>query len=137
PFIVDNRPESLCANTLSQNFSAVNPQPSGVEYTWTADNADVWKVGNSRQHSIVNFKGSGTSLVILTANIVGTSCASSDTAIVQVSNSVAGVHKVVYYSGQFICLNNEMDSYRWGYDDAKALDSVVLDGETGQDYFNP
>ncbi len=128
---------SVCNNTLFQNFSAEHPQPAGVEYTWTANNAEIWSTGGNKQFSLINFIHAGKVVIKLTANVTGFTCTSSDSFEVEVSNNnTAVIPTVVYYNQHFVCLDNSMEGYQWGYDDAATLDSVVLYGEKNQDYLN-
>lgn len=43
---------------------------------------------------------------------------------------------MIYGEGQFICLQNDVDSYQWGYDDKTTLQPTILAGETNQTYTN-
>jgi hypothetical protein len=128
---------SVCRNTLFQNFSADYPQPAGVEYRWTANNAVVWSSGSDKRTSLINFVNAGRVLVKLEANVTGFSCMVSDSFEVMVNgDNISGIPTIAYYNKRFICLDNTLDGYQWGYDDANTLDSVMLFGENNQDYIN-
>jgi len=128
---------SVCRNTLFQNFSAEHPQPAGVEYTWTANNAIIWASGSDNRTSLINFINEGRVLVKLTANVTGFTCTASDSFEVVVNgNSTSIIPTVAYYNKRFICLDNSVDGYQWGYDNAATLDSVVMHEENNQDYIN-
>ncbi len=135
PTITTSGPDNVCMNTMYQNFGASVPPTDSVEYTWSATNATLYAVGNNGQNAVVSFTSPGTAQVILTANILHISCASTDSFTVNVSNSVAPDPTVLYFNKQFVCLPADLDSYQWGYDDAN-LDSTILTGQTNQDYIN-
>ncbi len=127
---------TLCNNTMYQNFGAANPAPSGFTYSWSATNASVLSTGNGGQYAVVNFTTPGTAYVTLTTKNSTTTCTSESVYTVTVSAGSASIPDVIYHKGQFICQDNTMSSYQWGYDDAATMDSVVLDGETNQNYTN-
>ena len=134
PGISIRPPNELCSNTMFQNFGASSPVP--VNYTWSAENATVWATGNTGQYAIVSFNNPGTAVITLNSNLPAVSCQVANTYSVTVSSSVSDNPQVIYYDGQFICLQVNEDSYQWGYDDAATLDSNLLAGETNQNYAN-
>jgi hypothetical protein len=134
PQITITSPSSVCSNTMYQNFGASSPVP--VQYSWSADNAQVWATGNTRQYAIVNFNEPGTAVVKLTSNLPGVACMVDNTYTVTVTSNVSDDPQVIYYDGQFICLQTNEDNYQWGFDDANTLDSTMLIGETNQNYAN-
>ncbi|WP_276135112.1 PKD-like domain-containing protein [Polluticoccus soli] len=136
PVIAVKAPELVCANTMYQNFGAATAAPAGTFYTWTADNATIWSQGDGHQNALVNFPASGISTVTLTTTLSATGCDTSTTVAVQTGSSKAQQPEVMYYNGRFVCLQNDMDVYIWGYDDKGTLDSTVVPKETNQDYLN-
>ncbi len=135
PDIIVYPSSNLCAGTMFQNFGTSHIQ-DGVEYVWTATNADVVATGLHNQYALVTFNTPGTSVVTLTTNVAGYGCTNANSYTVNVSNSVASTPQVIYFNGQFICLQNDNDFYQWGYDDATTLDSTILTGEIDQNYNN-
>lgn len=129
-------PANLCAGTMYQNFGSTAAPATGVTYTWSAVNAEVYAVGADGRYSVVNFANSGAASVILTATIGTTGCVGVSTYTVNVTNATSPAPSVIYTNGTFICLQNDVKSFQWGYDDATTLDSVVLKGEINQSYFN-
>jgi hypothetical protein len=121
------------------NFGAETLPPPSVTYYWTADFAQVWATGRSKQYSLVTFGQTALSVVYLNAIYPGYQCPAKDSYVVNVSAVLADSPKVIYWNGDFICLSNDQDSYQWGYDDVVDLDSTMFVGQTNQNYtdFNP
>jgi hypothetical protein len=129
-------PSSLCNGTMFQNFGASVPAPTGVSYTWSADNAEVYATGTGNQYSLVNFTTPGTAVVKLSSTIGATGCIGVASYTVNVGSTTVSMPSVIYTHGKFICLQSNVKTYQWGYDDAITLDSVLLKGEINQSYFN-
>jgi Secretion system C-terminal sorting domain/PKD-like domain len=125
---------TLCSGTNNQLFGAATAPSTGVKYTWSATNAVINATGNNGQYSIISFPNSGTATITLTATIAGSGCISHESVNVTVSSSMAPSAKVVYYNQQFIYMDNNIDSYQWGYDDAGTFASTVLTGQVFQSY---
>jgi glycine rich protein/type IX secretion system substrate protein/Big-like domain-containing protein/PKD domain-containing protein len=136
PSITIHPPSSLCDGTHYMNFGDTAAAPAGTAYSWSAVNGTVWATGAGRQNSIISFNNPGNAWVILTTGISSTACKTTDTFAVTVSSSVADNPQVIYYNGQFMCLQNNVDNFQWGYDDATSLDSTLIPGEINQVYFN-
>ncbi len=138
PGITTTAPSSVCMNTLYQNFAAGPFVSPNIDYTWSASNAFVYATGTNNQNALVNFYSAGSSTVTVSANVHGYSCQSKSTIDVNVSNSQADVIPVVVYNtGEFICLQNNNDSYQWGFDDVNTLEPTTLSGQIDQAYNNP
>jgi hypothetical protein len=118
------------------NFGVDVPAPTGFTYSWSGSNADLVSTGNNGQFALFNFSNPGTAVVTVTTHNSSTTCTSNSSFSVNVGAGVAQQLNVIYFDGQFICQQTEQSSYQWGYDDAATLDSVVLDGETNQNYAN-
>ncbi len=125
---------TLCSGSNNQLFGAASAPAAGVKYTWSATNAVINATGNNGQYSIISFPTSGTATITLTATVSGSGCISHESVNVNVSSSVAPSAKVVYYNQQFIYMDNNIDSYQWGYDDAGTFASTVLTGQVFQSY---
>ncbi len=136
PQIVVKSPHDVCSKTLYQNFGAATPPPAGSTYDWWATNATIWNQNSDKQNVLINFYTPGTTVVTLTTTGTVTSCKSTDTYIVTVGKNTSADAEVIYYNSRFICLKNNMDIYRWGYDDKTTLDSTIIPNETNQDYLN-
>ncbi|WP_276132228.1 PKD-like domain-containing protein [Polluticoccus soli] len=136
PVITIKSPDVLCSKTMFQNFGAASAAPQGATYNWTATNAEVWAQSSTKQQALISFPYPGTSHVVLTTMIIGTGCDSSATYTVEVGTQVAQQPEIIYHNGRFVCLQHDMDSYRWGYDDKITLDSSIVANETNQDYLN-
>lgn len=137
PAIAISSSNNLCSNTQYQNFGAATAAAAGTFYNWSAVNASVMATGNNRQNALISFPNSGTAKVIVTSSIATTACRNADTLDVTVGSGDAGKPvNVIYYNGQFISLQNDVDGYQWGFDDALTLDSTLLKGEVNQVYFN-
>lgn len=129
-------PASLCLGTQYQNFGATTLPAAGTTYIWSAINASVMATGNTRQNALVTFDKTGDAKVIVTSSIGSTGCRIADTFAVAVSTTVAETPKVIYYNGQFMCLQSSAGTtYQWGYDDALTLDSNLIHGEVNQTIF--
>ena len=127
----------LCDNVLYQNFGAATPPPAGEEYIWTtAGGATVWATGADKQYCLVNYTGGGIAWVYLTAAVGGYACNSADSFAVYVSANQAEMPSVIRFNDNFVCEQNDMDTYQWGYDNISTLDSTILTGETNQSYYN-
>lgn len=137
PSITLKSAASLCANTQYVNFGAAVPQPSGVNYTWSAANATVFATGADKQYAIISFPTAGTSIVTLTANVPGFGCTSKDSFVIEVGTGVSHTTTVRYFNKHFVCMENTVTSYQWGYDDATTLAPTVFAGEINQNYLNP
>ena len=135
PDIVVFPPSSVCAGTMFQNFGTSFTTP-GLQYTWTATNAQVFATGANNQNALVNFMTPGTSTVTITSNVNGYGCTTSNSYTVEVSGSQAQFPELIYFNHQFICLKNDNRTYQWGYDDAITLASTTLVGEIDQNYNN-
>ena len=44
---------------------------------------------------------------------------------------------LVYYNSHFICLENDADSYQWGYDNGITMSPTVIPGAVNQNYYDP
>lgn len=126
----------ICNNRQAVNFGADVPAPDGFSYSWSATNATLVATGNSKQFAIFNFNTAGTASVTLTTRSNKTTCATSKTMEVKIGNGYAEVPELIYYDRQFICKQTDVTTYQWGYDDRATLDSVILVGETNQNYHN-
>lgn len=135
--IATKSPATLCSKTICQNFGAGGAAGSGNSYLWTADNAVIWTQSADKQNALVSFPFPGKSTITLTTTIQNTGCISQSTYEVMVDSQEATTPQIVYHNNRFVCMQNDMDFYRWGYDDAATLDSTIITGETNQDYLNP
>ncbi len=128
---------AVCNVTYFRNFGAATLPPSGVNYAWTTNNAQISDVGNTQQYALVNFKNAGTATVILTATENGTGCINTATTDISVTSNVADAPaQVIYFNKSFVCLQNNEEAYAWGYDDANSLAPSLLVREINQDYVN-
>ena len=127
---------SLCSMTMFQNFGAATMPPAGQTYTWSANNAEIYAEGQGHQYILVDFKNPGTATITLNTHLSGYGCTTANSISYSVGSSVSDMPQIIYFNGQFICLQNDMDSYQWGYDDAITYDSTLLPGEINPNYFN-
>jgi len=134
PTITTQSPSTVCSNTLFQNFGASVALGSGYSYTWSAINADIWDMGSTGQYCLVNFNNPGNALVILKTAISGINCVVNDTVTVNVGTSVSTSAPVIYFDEQFAYMDNNTDTYQWGYDNLSTLDSTLIPGATYQTY---
>ena len=65
-----------------------------------------------------------------------TGCITKNSLAFYVGAGVADNPRVVYYNQQFVCLQTNVDSYQWGYDDDATLNAVTLEGEINASYNN-
>ncbi len=135
PVITTASPATLCDNTMFQNFGVASV-PANETLTWSATGADVVMQGNNGQYCIVDFTTPGTAVITVTATIDSSGCIADTSYTVTVDNSTAPQPYVIYASGQFICLENDVTSYQWGYDSKATLDSTILIGQINQSYVN-
>jgi hypothetical protein len=127
----------VCANTRYMNFGAGARADSSIQYHWLAINATIESSSADDQNILVSFYNPGASALILYSNVSGYGCNSVDTYRVNVGNPSGAIPSDVYYfDGNFVCADNTMDTYQWGYDDKTTLDSNILTGEINQYYRN-
>lgn len=134
--IVSSAPPGVCTHTQFQNFAATVPPPDGIRYNWEGVNASIYSVDNNRQHAIVSFVQPGTAYVQVISTVISTGCVTTNQLQFDVYDGIADNPRVVYYGGQFVCLQTDVDSYQWGYDDAATLTSNILPGEVNESYNN-
>jgi hypothetical protein len=134
--LIDTRPASLCANVQYLNFGTSTPAATGIAYTWSADNATVNNVGSGGQYCLVSFPGTGSASVTLTTSYAATGCSTGQTYTVNTGDNAMPVPEVIYYDKHFVCLQNDVGSYVWGYDNVATLDSTIIAGEHNQSYYN-
>ncbi len=132
PQIIIGPGNTVCSGTMYQNFGASSSVP--VEYSWSATGATLWATGSTGQYAIVSFPDPGTAVIKLNSNLPSVGCVTSNTYQVNVTESVSGNPQVIYFDGQFICLETNVESYQWGYDNAATLDSAMFTGETNQNF---
>ena len=137
PTLTTVPPTSVCDNTMYQNIGTSTPPPAGMHYTWSADNAQVWGAGDNGQYALINFDHPGTATVYVNVTNGSTACENSGAYTVNVGTSSLASPEVVYFEGQLVCKQTNVDSYQWGWDDAYSLDSNILAGETNQNYTVP
>lgn len=137
PIIAVAPSNTLCGGVMYQNFGAQDPAASGTTYTWSATNAEVYATGAGNQYALVNFNvPSSTAVIKLTSTVGATGCIGVATYTVTVGAGAAtAAPKVIYTKGKFICLQNNVKRFQWGYDDAATLDSIAAVGEINQSYF--
>ncbi|MES2703898.1 MAG: Ig-like domain-containing protein [Bacteroidota bacterium] len=135
--IVIHPDSMMCSNVLFQNFGAAGGQPSGITYTWSAVNAEVYAMSPDRQNALVSFHNPGVAIVKLTTNVLASGCTMTDSFVAAIGTSVAFNPEVKYYNSTLITTDNTADSYQWGYDDLVTLDSTIIVGQTHQDYYLP
>ena len=136
PVISVSSPAEVCSHTMYQNFGASVAAPDSVMYTWTATNASVYAEGAGHRYALVTFNTAGNARVILTAVAIGYTCFIRDTFSVTVSTSEAPNADIYYVQDHFFYTDNTVDSYQWGYDDARSIDSTMYNGEINQSYHN-
>ena len=137
PTIALTTAPNVCDMTYFRNFGAATLPPAGMKYTWSAVNAQISDTGNTQQYSLVNFKTIGVAKVILTATSSATGCLNNASYDINVRTDVADIPaRVIYFNKSFVCLQNNEESYEWGYDDAATLAPTFLKNEMNQDYVN-
>ena len=125
-----------CTGTRYQNFGTTVPQPAGMLYTWSANNAEIWVVSSDRQNCLVNFNTPGISFIKLTVSAGSSQCASTDSLGYYTGEDIVPIYNVLYFNNHFICTGYMADGYQWGYDDMTTLDSSIITGEVNQNYYN-
>lgn len=137
PRITTHSPVNMCTSASFQNFGAGTAPATGERYEWSAGGgATVWATGNDRQYCLVNFNNPGLSVVYLKASLSGSGCVGIDSFIVAVGTNIAEKTEVIYFNHEFVCLQNQKDTYQWGFDNKLTLDSTILDGQTNQNFSN-
>jgi hypothetical protein len=119
---------------LYQNFGAADAPDSATTYEWTATNATVWATGSTGQYALVNFTEPGTAVVTLTASM-SNGCIAVASETVTVGSGTSDIPNVIYVSSHFVCLQSNVASFQWGFDDAVTLDSTIIPGAIDQSYF--
>jgi hypothetical protein len=126
----------VCDNVMYQNFGVSVPPTAGESYTWSGSAGTSVNQGATGQFCIVNFSEPGYASVAVTAEITSTGCVSESSVPVLVGTGSASEAFVVYAAGEFVCLENNVTSYQWGYDNKVTLDSTILAGQVNQNYAN-
>ena len=126
---------SLCGGTLYQNFGAASAPAAGTSYEWSATNATVWATGINGQYAIVNFDHPGTTSVVSLNSNLTNGCNAAATYTVTVGAGTVALPAVIYTNGHFVCLDNDVTRFQWGYDDAVTLDSTLIASAIDQSYF--
>ena len=134
--VITTAVSDVCDNTFYQNFGAATNPPSYETYAWSATGATIVTAGSDGQYSLVNFTTAGDATVTLTVTIDSTGCNNSSSFVVHVGTSDGTQPNVIYSFGEFICLENDVTSYQWGYDNKQTLDSTILVGQINQSYAN-
>lgn len=134
PVISIQAASPICQGAEYLNFGAATEAPSGVTYTWTAENAIVYAQGSTKQYALVSFPNSGTAVVILTANQNG--CTNDTQVTYTVSAENAPIARVRYFNKNFVCEANLVNKYQWGYDMQPSLEGASINGEINQNYYN-
>lgn len=124
----------VCLGTSYLNFGASAEAPAGVNYTWSANNADLYAQGNTKRHSLISFNTAGKARIVLTANLDG--CSSFDEVMVDVSTENTHNATVRYFNKNFVCEANMVNKYQWGFDNQLSLEGTIITGEINQNYFN-
>jgi hypothetical protein len=137
PTIATSTPSSVCSNLQYANFGALGSPAAGTRFEWSATNASVWATSADGQYALISFNSPGDAVVTLTAKINSTTCTSNTNYSVAVGNNTSAPAPVIYFSGQFICQQTDVESYQWGYDDVATFDSTILVGETNQNLSEP
>ena len=136
PAITTHSSNTVCLHTMLQNFGVASPATAGVQYTWGAENATIWAYGTPNQYVLVNFDSfAGPAVITVSTNVTGYGCQNTQAFYVTVGSTIADNISIIYHNNQFMCLQNNEDTYQWGFDDAITLDSTILIGETNQTYF--
>jgi sugar lactone lactonase YvrE len=127
----------ICSTSTPLDFGSSNAAPSGSSYIWSVNNAIIYSYGSGNQNCLVSFPYTGTSYVTLTTRNNLTYCTSSVSDTLFVANVFSSNDTVIYYNSEFVCLNNIVNSYQWGYDAKNTLSSLSFPGEINQNYYNP
>ena len=134
--IVTNTPANICSHSMYENFGISVPQPAGVRYDWMGFNAQIYSLTQGHQYALVSFLEPGAAWVEVTSVVERTGCITKNSLAFYVGAGVADNPRVVYYNQQFVCLQTNVDSYQWGYDDDATLNAVTLEGEINASYNN-
>jgi VCBS repeat-containing protein len=136
PVIAIKPPSSLCSGTMFQNFGAAGLPSTGASYQWDGKNSVVWTQNGNKQNALISFPSPGNAKVTLTSTIPSTGCKSSAEYDISVGTDGSPTVEVIYRNNRFVCLDNNVDKFVWGYDDKLTLDSTVIANATNQDYMN-
>ena len=126
---------TVCINTMYQVFGTDNPQSNGKQFTWSVTNGELFATAANRQNCIVNFIDSGKAVISLIVTYTATGCYDSAGYSVNVQKSQSPSTSVIYIAPEFFCLDSAA-TYQWGYDNKITHDTVVLNGQTNQNYYN-
>lgn len=137
PHITTHPPSVLCAATQFQNFGTTDTTYAGETFSWsTSGSAALWAAGTTGQYSLVNFTTAGLGWVYLQNTQTSSGCALRDSFAVYITGTANEHPTVTRFGSDFVCEASDEEHYQWGYDDALTLDSVLLAGETNQNYYN-
>jgi hypothetical protein len=117
----------FCQNTRNMNFALSSNNPAGtVTYGWLTDrfvNATLDTTGGpNHTNAVINIGNSSTGSILIVAvdSFPGTGCyATKDTSIaVSTSSGSVDTARVIWDGINYVCLNNQLTSFLWGYDDS-------------------
>ncbi len=130
-------PLNLCANTQFQNFGTLTPFRPDRYFTWSVLNGNVMVSGKYNLNCLISFPYAAHSVVTLSNTTIATSCSNNVSFDLDVASNLSTVPTMVYHNNYFICLENDVDNYYWGFDDVKTLDSTLIPSQSHQNYYEP
>jgi hypothetical protein len=128
-------PVNMCSNTQYQNFGSLTPLRPDQFYTWSALNGNVMNSGKDSINSLINFPYPAHATVTLTTTFKVTRCSNTSNYGIDVAINHIFVPTMVYHNNYFVCLENDVDNYYWGYDDVTTLDSTLIPDQHNQYYY--
>ena len=140
---------TLCQFTNNQNFAATQTgYGNDIKWGWqvftgaSVRGANIYdSIHSSTGRSIISFPDAGQVRVRVIDTINATKCYSFTDMVFTITQtpSSASLNDPVYYYGENLSIGlNTASQYQWGYDSVLNLNTVVLNGQTQQNYFvNP
>ena len=137
PHITTKTASVICKGSMYQNFGTSDSLYAGEQFTWSVNNeALIWATGAQHKYVLVNFNGPGMAWIYLSNTQTSSGCTLRDSMAVLLEGGPMVAPAVARSGTDFICLDNDAETYQWGYDDKVTLDSTLLSGETNQNYYN-
>ena len=149
PVITVAPANTLCQFTNNQNFAATQTgYGNDIKWGWqvftgaSVRGANIFdSIHSSTGRSIISFPDAGQVRVRVIDTINATKCYSFTDMVFTITQtpSSASLNDPVYYYGENLSIGlNTASQYQWGYDSVLNLNTVVLNGQTQQNYFvNP
>ncbi|HRH49205.1 MAG TPA: T9SS type A sorting domain-containing protein, partial [Panacibacter sp.] len=135
---------TLCNNTLNQNFSVKSDTKSVVFDWYSSANGRIVSQYRSTpptnvpdgSNAIISFYNGLTDTITVKATDTTSKCYKSLTSVIYLNAPAIDSAGVIYNGSDFVCLLNTPNTYLWGFDNLD-LKGTSIPAEVEQNYFLP